>query len=579
MSMIVETLVVELKETGGKKAASGLKKVAVASAGVYAAYKLISKGLKVVNDAWKVQEKSLIKVRSALKAQGLAVTRNTKDMETFTAALQAQTNIGDEVTLSLVAQALAMGATAEEARTATEAALGLSESLGLGVQQSLRAVTNAQEGNFESLQRYIPALKGVTDDTEAWNIINQSAEAGLLSLGAQTETMAGKMTRISNAFGDYFEQIGRGIADNPHGWMSRLGNAIEETTAKLTRHNDVMQQWNKLTRQQKKDMGGLSGFTATFNDNVERAEYYTARLAAATVDYVEVADEAWKPEKSRAYWQEYTAGVLAAHENLTVLEQIEQDRLIGLAQANTEFADYNQLIRDQVNLSADLAFAAEMTLQNEKALAEEKKLVAILDKESAEAAALADEESARYHANEMQRIRVQKDAIMSMYSSMRDIVSMYYENEIAAAGDNEEELARIREKQFRVNKAFAIADTIINTSQSIMKVLAQGGIFAVPLSIAIGALGAAQVAMIASTQPGFADGTPPGGYTVPSGYNDDSFPVSAKSGETVNITRAGESDGDLQQVTIMLDGQVLASTMTDLIGRRQVVIKQGDIVA
>jgi len=156
---------------------------------------------------------------------------------------------------------------------------------------------------------------------------------------------------------------------------------------------------------------------------------------------------------------------------------------------------------------------------------------------------------------------------------------MYYENEIAAAGDNEEELARIREKQFRVNKAFAIADTIINTSQSIMKVLAQGGIFAVPLSIAIGALGAAQVAMIASTQPGFADGTPPGGYTVPSVYNDDSFPVSAKSGETVNITRAGESGGDLQQVTIMLDGQVLASTITDLIGRRQVVITQGDIVA
>jgi len=58
MSMIVETLVVELKETGGKKAASGLKKVAVASAGVYAAYKLISKGLKVVNDAWKVQDLS-----------------------------------------------------------------------------------------------------------------------------------------------------------------------------------------------------------------------------------------------------------------------------------------------------------------------------------------------------------------------------------------------------------------------------------------------------------------------------------------------------------------------------------------
>jgi hypothetical protein len=200
----------------------------------------------------------------------------------------------------------------------------------------------------------------------------------------------------------------------------------------------------------------------------------------------------------------------------------------------------------------------------------------------AEAARAREESSKAYAQEEIARQEQIKQARIaaaySMYGQLRSIVQMYYDNEIQAAGDNEEKLKEIREKQFRANQAFSIADTIINSAAAIVKVLSQGGIWAIPLAVAMGTLGAAQVGLIASTKPSFADGTPSGGYGVPPGYNGDDYPVTAKSGETVNITRAGES-GAQTEIVIMLDGLVLARTMTDLIGSRQVVIRQEDIVA
>ncbi|RLD18384.1 MAG: hypothetical protein DRI69_10405 [Bacteroidetes bacterium] len=130
---------------------------------------------------------------------------------------------------------------------------------------------------------------------------------------------------------------------------------------------------------------------------------------------------------------------------------------------------------------------------------------------------------------------------------------------------------------FGDSKAAASVMAAINTALAITNVLAN----IIPpfnfiAAAAVGAAGLVQVAKINGAS--FADGTPPGGYTVPPGYNDDSFPVSAKSGETVNISRAGESGGGTQ-IVIMLDSQVLADVTTDLIANRKIVIRQGDLLA
>ena len=579
MAITVETLQVAIEQKGAEKASAGLKKVAVAAGGLAATYKVVSKALGAMMDAWAVQEKSEIRLRSALKATGQEVAGNTVAIQKFTSALQKQTNIGDEVTIGLVATATAMGATSDEAMRATEAAVGLSESLGMGLDASLKAVINAQEGNYQQLQRYIPALKGVTDETEAWAIINDSVEAGLISLSEQTGTFTGQMTALKNAWGDYLEQLGRYLSLDQNSIFSKMTGALERFTQRFALLNDRSERFMALSEESKKAIEESGISVEQWGREADKTAYWLARLAQEAEAVKEVAQgEIWKPEKSREYWQQFTEDVMAANTHMSELERIEYNRNVALANAVTEYKDFNEQLEAQINNYYDIEAArvkANAQLEEEK---KRQKEIDALNRYIASAQAERDQMALEAHNRRMAQIQAEKEALYSMYSSMRGIVQQYYANEIAAAGDNEEKLQEIREKQFKANQAFSIADTIINTSTAIMKVLAQGGIFAIPLSVAMGALGAAQIAMIASAKPSYATGTPAGGYVVPPGYEGDNYPVMAKSGETVNVTRQGEGGGGMAQISIVLDSSVIARVTTNLIENRQIVIRQSDVV-
>ena len=64
-----------------------------------------------------------------------------------------------------------------------------------------------------------------------------------------------------------------------------------------------------------------------------------------------------------------------------------------------------------------------------------------------------------------------------------------------------QEAAKMNKKMFRLNQALNIGEAIMNTAAGVSKALAQGGMFGIPMAIAIGAMGAIQVATIASQQP------------------------------------------------------------------------------
>ena len=60
-----------------------------------------------------------------------------------------------------------------------------------------------------------------------------------------------------------------------------------------------------------------------------------------------------------------------------------------------------------------------------------------------------------------------------------------------------DELSKHSKAAFQINKALAMADAVVNTARGVTKALALGP-FGIPLAVAIGALGAAQIATIAS---------------------------------------------------------------------------------
>jgi len=294
--------------------------------------------------------------------------------------------------------------------------------------------------------------------------------------------------------------------------------------------------WDELTRAEKRNSGGRTAFTEQFITNIK-------------------LNERWAGIMEREAEQRRIEAEEAA--------RIEDARLEAIRKRMAAEQEYYQLLNDSRNNEraeeAERLADAQNWIDAQQAIKRE-----------------AHEESLRLI--EAQK-RAQLDAAMSMYGTLKGIVQTYYQNEIQAAGDNEEKLQEIREKQFRANQAFGIADTIINTATSIMKVLAQGGIFAIPIAATMAALGAAQIGMIASAKPSYATGTPPGGYVVPPGYEDDSFPVSAASGETVSVSRPGQGSGQMVYNVINIDGYQFGEIITRLTTSGKATVKQRAIVA
>ena len=156
----------------------------------------------------------------------------------FAASLQVATNIGDEATLQLMKQTEMLGVSKEQTTDLALASAGLGESLRIDQAAAMKLVMQATSGNTAALSRYIPELKGVTDQTEAMAIIQRVASNGLEKLQADADTTKGAMERSAGAFGDLSEKIGAlfapiykvvhtGLAVFAETLQSALGPAID----------------------------------------------------------------------------------------------------------------------------------------------------------------------------------------------------------------------------------------------------------------------------------------------------------------------------------------------------------------
>jgi len=209
-------IVVSLKDTASKgvgkisKAFDKLKKNAklVAIAGIGALSAMIVKTTRLFG----VQEKAIVKMEAALKSSGQEVKNNSKDFQKFASELQKITTVGDEASLGLLQIATNMGLNSKQAKQATKDAIGLSKAFGIDTTAAIKAVTAAQLGDFNMLNRYIPALRSVKDETKkaamARDLLNQSFKVAK----AETATLAGATIQMQNAIGDAGEEIGKVFA-------------------------------------------------------------------------------------------------------------------------------------------------------------------------------------------------------------------------------------------------------------------------------------------------------------------------------------------------------------------------------
>lgn len=215
---------------------SGLKSALGPLIGVFAAFKAATFSvdfLRSSSEAFDVQQEAIRGLTKAIELSGDAVGPTIEQHQAFASALQGVVNVGDEVTLGLMKQASTLGVSNEELQDTTKAAIGLAEATGMSLNEAMKKIVGAVNGNSAALGEMIPELRSATTESERLAIIQRMASDGLQQAADRAQTAEGAATRLANSWGDFKEIIGQLLAPIRQVIASGLATLVEVISASV----------------------------------------------------------------------------------------------------------------------------------------------------------------------------------------------------------------------------------------------------------------------------------------------------------------------------------------------------------
>lgn len=197
-----------------KSFASGLasvSKTAVATAaGVAAVGVAVKKTVDALNDcaaAYRVQQKAEIALQQAAKNNPYLSDDGVRNLKNYASELQKVSNIGDELSIQVMSQLAATGRTEQEIRDIMSAAADMAAVTGQDLASAAQQLNATLNGNAGTLGRQITSINNLTKaELESGKAIELVAQQYKGSAAAMADTG----TQLSNAWGDFKENIGRG---------------------------------------------------------------------------------------------------------------------------------------------------------------------------------------------------------------------------------------------------------------------------------------------------------------------------------------------------------------------------------
>jgi hypothetical protein len=194
------------KDKGGSAAVKGITgsiiSAQLAVEGIKIAFtKLVEIGKKSI-ESLRTQEQAEAKLEAVTK-------QNISGFKEFAAEMQSLTTIGDEAILQVQTLGAQMGIQNEQLNEASKGAIGLSKAFGIDLASSMKMVALANEGEFNMLARYIPALRSATTEAEKNAIVQEAMAKGFDAAKAEAETFTGRLEQLKNIQGDNLEAFGK----------------------------------------------------------------------------------------------------------------------------------------------------------------------------------------------------------------------------------------------------------------------------------------------------------------------------------------------------------------------------------
>lgn len=236
-------------DTGAKKgkgfadSLKGISTKAVASAGAVAGVAVaVKKTVDALNDceaAYKVQRNAEIALQQAAKNNPYLNDESVYNLRNFASELQSMSNIGDEQSLQVMAQLAAMGRTEEQIQAIMKAAADMSAVTGNSIQNIAVQLNKTYSGLAGELGEANSAIRGLSkEELEAGKAIDIIAQ----QYNGQAAAMADNTVQLSNSWGDFKENIGRGwskVTAPVKQFFLDVLNDINEATTKTNDLSDA----------------------------------------------------------------------------------------------------------------------------------------------------------------------------------------------------------------------------------------------------------------------------------------------------------------------------------------------------
>ncbi len=178
--------------------------------------------------AFTIQEDAERKLRASLQANGREVDRLYRRYVDFSKEMQRLTVVGDETTLAMLQQAESMGLTGDAAERAVRNSIAMQSAFGVNADRAMRYTAALEDGNATMLNRYIPTLRNITDESEraseAQRILNNAFEVSK----EEAQTTGGQLKQLRNIIGDFSEVLGESVSNNLLPFISRIRDSAEE---------------------------------------------------------------------------------------------------------------------------------------------------------------------------------------------------------------------------------------------------------------------------------------------------------------------------------------------------------------
>ncbi len=211
MDEIPDNKNIKINTEGTENSVQELTRVGVAIFAISNSYNMVKSKIAGYLELSNRQELSEVSLTSALKARGLASQQNIDSMIKLAQRTQAVTMIGDEASIEMLALATSSGVAFDKMEETLTGAIGLStafEKAGLSQEMAMKGLALAYEGEFTQLNRYIPALRTATTDTEKMAILQEAMANGFEMAKDQAKSQAGQLAQTGNLLSDLGDKIG-----------------------------------------------------------------------------------------------------------------------------------------------------------------------------------------------------------------------------------------------------------------------------------------------------------------------------------------------------------------------------------